>query len=234
MLIVSGNYAWLNWLTVVLALTTLSLPFGAPHATVAWPAFYGPLEWGVLGMTLALSVKPVLNLFSRDQAMNQSYNSIHLVNAYGAFGSVSKERVEVVVEGTESENPADETGWREYGFKGKPGDVKRLPPQVAPYHLRLDWMMWFLQFGAAVAIPGYYDKWFVRFVAKLLEADRAVLKLLRNDPFEGRPPRFVRARVFRYEYTTLSERRSSHAWWKRTQLHEYLPPMSAEDIARVA
>jgi hypothetical protein len=234
MLIVSGNYSWLNWLTVVLALTTLSLPFWSPAGLEAWPAFYGPLEWGVLGVTVALSVKPVLNLFSREQAMNQSYNSIHLVNTYGAFGSVSKERVEVVVEGTESDDPADQASWREYEFKGKPGGVGRRPRQVAPYHLRLDWMMWFLQFGAAVSIPGYYDSWFVRFVGKLLEADRAMLKLLRKDPFEGRRPKFVRARVFQYEYTTAAERRLSGNWWKRTQLNEYLPPMSAEQFAQLS
>ena len=37
--------------------------------------------------------------------------------------------------------------WREYGFKGKPGDVRRIPRQFAPYHLRLDWLMWFLPLG---------------------------------------------------------------------------------------
>jgi hypothetical protein len=238
-LIVSGNYSWLNWLTVVLAVTTLSdgvlrhvLPFAAPGELQDWPAFYGPFAWSLLGMTFVLSLKPVMNLFSRDQAMNLSYNSIHLVNTYGAFGSVSKERVEVVVEGTESEDPADPSGWREYEFKGKPGDVRRPPPQVAPYHLRLDWMMWFLQFGAAAAIPGYHERWFVRFAGKLLEADGAVLRLLRRDPFQGRRPRFVRARLFRYEYTTARERRLSRAWWKRTDIGEYLAPVSAGELAR--
>jgi hypothetical protein len=239
-LIVSGNYSWLNWLTAVLAVTTLSdgvlshvLPFAAPVALERWPAFYAPFVWSLLGATVALSVKPVLNLISSDQAMNQSYNAIHLVNTYGAFGSVSKVRLEVVVEGTESENRNDPAGWREYEHKGKPGDVRRLPPQVAPYHLRLDWMMWFLQFGSAARIPGYYEAWFVRFAAKLLQADRAVLKLLRKDPFEGRRPTFVRARMFRYEYTSLRERRETGAWWKRTEIGEYLPPVSAEDIARM-
>lgn len=238
-LIISGNYSWLNWLTAVLALTTLSdgvlshvLPFAAPVAFDPWPAFYAPLVWSLLGATFALSVKPVLNLVSNDQAMNQSYNAIHLVNTYGAFGNVSKVRLEVVVEGTESETP-DTAEWREYEHKGKPGDVRRLPPQVAPYHLRLDWMMWFLQFGASTRIHGYYETWFLRFVSKLLHADRAVLRLLRRDPFEGRRPTFVRARLFRYEYTTTRERRSTGAWWKRTELGEYLPPVSAETIARM-
>jgi hypothetical protein len=233
------SFAALNWLTVVLALTTLSdgvlghvLPFTAPARLEAWPAFYAPFTWSLVGMTLVLSIKPVLNLFSKDQAMNRSYNSIHLINTYGAFGSVSKERMEVVVEGSEAEDRADPSGWREYEFKGKPGDVRRCPSQVAPYHLRLDWMMWFLQFGAAVSIPGYYEAWFVRLAGKLLEADRGVLRLLRRDPFEGRRPKFVRARMFRYEYTTFRERRLSKAWWKRTLIDDYLPPISADELAR--
>ena len=58
------------------------------------------------------------------------------------------------------------TKWREYEFKGKPGDVDYVPPQIAPYHLRLDWLMWF------AAMSSYQDyPWFVNFVAKLLEGD---------------------------------------------------------------
>jgi hypothetical protein len=239
-LIVSGNYSWLNWLTVVLGLSTFSdgvlrhsLPFalgtGAAHA---WPAFYAPLSWVLVGVTAALSVKPTLNLFSREQAMNMSYNSLHLVNTYGAFGSVSKTRKEVVLEGSEAEDPTDPAGWREYEFKGKPGDVRRRPPQVAPYHLRLDWMMWFLQFSVARGAPGFYDTWFIRLVEKLLAAQPDVLRLLRHDPFAGRRPKFVRARLFRYEYTSRRERRETGAWWKRKELGEYLPPVSADELAR--
>jgi hypothetical protein len=240
-LIVSGNYSWLNWLTVVLGLSTLSdaalrhaLPFaraGAGAAQAA-PVFYVPLEWALVGMTLVLSVKPVLNLFSKRQAMNFSYNSVHLVNTYGAFGSVSKERQEVVLEGSEADDPADPAGWREYEFKGKPGDLRRRPPQVAPYHLRLDWLMWFLPFSPP-GMAGLYETWFIRLAGKLLAADRDLLRLLRRDPFEGRRPRFVRARLFRYRYTSRRERRETGRWWKRREIETYLPPVSADDVARL-
>ncbi|HVU51615.1 MAG TPA: lipase maturation factor family protein [Polyangia bacterium] len=242
LLIVSGNYSWLNWLTVVLGLSTLSdsvlrhvLPFALPAAPAlhAWPAFYAPLGWALVGVTAALSVKPTLNLFSRDQAMNMSYNALHLVNTYGAFGSVSKVRKEVVLEGSEADDPADAGAWREYDFKGKPGDVRRRPPQVAPYHLRLDWMMWFLPFSVYGAAPDLYETWFVRLVGKLLAAQPDVLRLLRRDPFAGRRPRYVRARLFRYEFTSRRERRETGAWWRRTELGEYLPPMSADDVERL-
>jgi len=182
-------------------------------------------------MTAALSIKPVLNLFSPRQAMNMSYNSIHLVNTYGAFGSVSKERREVVLEGSEEDDPADATAWREYELKGKPGDLRRRPPQVAPYHLRLDWMMWFLQFSEGVS--GLYETWFIRLAGKLLAADRCVLRLLRRDPFDGRRPRFIRARYYRYRYTSFRERRETGRWWERTELPDYLPPVSADDLERL-
>lgn len=86
------------------------------------------------------------------------------VNTYGAFGSVTKIRYEVVVEGTADESPTDEAAWREYEFLAKPGDLKRSPPVVSPYHLRLDWLMWFLPFSSWRANP-----WLLRLAAKLLQ-----------------------------------------------------------------
>jgi hypothetical protein len=238
-LIVSGNYSWLNWLTVVLGISTLSdavlvrlLPFAHAGAVSTAPAFYGPLGWALVGMTSVLSIKPVLNLFERRQAMNRSYNSVHLVNTYGAFGSISKERREVVLEGSEADDPEDPSGWREYELKGKPGDPRRMPPQVAPYHLRLDWLMWFLPLTAP-GIHGLYDTWFIRLAGKLLAADADLLRLLRRDPFAGRRPRFVRARLYRYRYTSFRERRESGRWWRRTEIEDYLPPVSADDVARL-
>ena len=96
--------------------------------------------------------------------MNASFNRWQLANAYGAFGTVTKERIEIVVEGTTDEDP-DAATWHEYGFKGKPGEVHRIPRQFAPYHLRLDWLMWFLPLGRSL------DDWFTAFLVKLLEAD---------------------------------------------------------------
>ena len=87
--------------------------------------------------------------------MNRSFNTLHLVNTYGAFGSVTRVRNEIVVEGTDEDVLTDDTVWREYAFRGKPGDVRRLPRQFAPYHLRLDWLMWF-----AALSPAYARTWF--------------------------------------------------------------------------
>ncbi len=223
----SGNYAWLNWITIVVALAALPdwllgalLPFARSGVAAPPPLFTA----GAIGLTLlvgALSYQPVRNLLGRRQLMNYSFNSLHIVNTYGAFGSVTRHRDEVIVEGTDDPDPTDDSTWREYEFKGKPGDPARMPLQVAPYHLRLDWLMWFLPLS-----PAYGEQWFLRFLEALLRNDSALLGLLRANPFPDRPPLTVRARLYRYRYTTWSERRSSGAWWVRELIGDYLPAVS--------
>ena len=225
-LVLSGNFAWLNVLTMTLAVATLDDAAFARMLPLARPAMDAPL-WhtgivvAVSALIAALSYRPARNLLSRRQLMNYSFDPFHIVGTYGAFGSVTKERDEVVIEGTEDVMLTVGTVWREYEFKGKPGDVRRRPRQYAPYHLRLDWLMWF----AAMSSPAYME-WFLPLVAKLLEADRATLALLRHDPFDGRRPRFVRARLYRYRFTTRAERRAMGAWWHRELVDEYLRPVS--------
>jgi hypothetical protein len=160
------------------------------------------------------------NLFSRHQLMNASFNRWHLVNAYGAFGSVTRVRNEVIVEGTRAEHPDDDAEWLAYEFKGKPGDPARIPRQYAPYHLRLDWLMWFLALGSRDT------RWFMVFLARLLEGDAATLRLLRTDPFSGTPPRWLRARVFRYRFATRQEKRSTGLWWIREEVGMLVPPVT--------
>jgi hypothetical protein len=215
-LIASGNFAWLNWLTVVIAASALP---GPAHHRGAAPLWFEVLVLAVAAALLALSYRPARNLLSRRQLMNASFDSLRLVNTYGAFGTVGRVRTEVVVEGTD--DPAGGPGavWREYGFRGKPGDVRRRPRQFAPYHLRLDWMMWF-----AALSPAYGRGWFRAFVERLLAGDRDTLRLLRHNPFPDRPPALVRARLYRYRFTTWQERRAGAGWWARTLVREYLPP----------
>ncbi|MDQ1006856.1 hypothetical protein QFZ82_001341 [Streptomyces sp. V4I23] len=219
-LVLSGNFAWLNWLTIVLALPAVdgSLIADGPELPDA-PLWYTVLVLIVAAGLLALSYRPVRNLLSRRQAMNRSYDPLHLVNSYGAFGTVGRVRYEIVVEGTDERVAHEGTVWREYGFKGKPGDVRRLPRQFAPYHLRLDWMMWF-----AALSPAYARSWFLPFVERLLDGDRDTLRLLAHNPFPDAPPVQVRARLYHYRFTTWQEWRRTGAWWHRTAIRDFLAP----------
>ncbi|MGW7055680.1 lipase maturation factor family protein [Streptomyces sp. NPDC054887] len=221
-LVLSGNFAWLNWLTVVLALSVIDFsPWAAAPDLPASPLWYEVVVLAVTALLVALSHRPARNLLSRRQAMNRSYDPLHLVNSYGAFGSISRVRQEIVVEGTDEPVVHRGTVWRAYEFKGKPGDPRRLPRQFAPYHLRLDWMMWF-----AALSPAYAYAWFDPFVERLLTGDPATLRLLRGNPFPDAPPTHVRARVYRYRFTTRRELRETGAWWHRTLVREFRPPMA--------
>ncbi|HZU13816.1 MAG TPA: lipase maturation factor family protein [Chloroflexota bacterium] len=228
-LVASGNFSWLNFMAILLALTTFD-DHVLGHVLPVTPASLAPLPlwWQILSVALTLMVVvlsywPVRNMLSRRQRMNFSFNRYHFVNSYGAFGSITKVRYEIILEGTGAELPLPDADWKAYEFKGKPGDPHRRPPQIAPYHLRLDWLMWF----AAMASP-FEHPWLLTFVEKLLANDRPTLKLLRHNPFPDRPPRFIRAQFYRYRFTTGQERRGTGAWWDRTLVAEYLPPLRLE------
>ncbi len=220
-LVLSGNFAWLNWLTIVLALSALDTsPVTEPRAYGATPPWFVALVCALTLLVAVLSYRPARNLFSRGQQMNASFDSLHLVNTYGAFGSVTRVRQEIVLEGTDAWRPGEDTVWREYEFHGKPGDPARRPRQFAPYHLRLDWMMWF-----AALSPAYTRGWFDAFVLRLLAGDPATLRLLRGNPFPDEPPAHVRALLYRYRFTTRAERGETGMWWHRTLVREYLSPV---------
>ncbi|MGN8026241.1 lipase maturation factor family protein [Microbacterium sp. 22242] len=226
-LVITGNFAWLNWATIVLAFSAIGLPLGPPHhlaTALPWTIDGLSLPWLVVTTAVGLlyvwlSVPAVRNLFSRTQAMNASFNRWQLANAYGAFGTVTKERIEIVIEGTMDADPAT-AEWREYGFKGKPGDLRRTPRQFAPYHLRLDWLMWFLPLGRM------YEDWFAMLLVRLLEADPRTLRLLGHDPFGGERPRQVRAVAYRYRFSTRAEKRETGAVWVRDRRRLVVRPLS--------
>jgi hypothetical protein len=228
LIMASGNLSWLNFLTIVLALPLIDgrwlgrlLPIHIPELTALHPVHKSLLVSAAL-LVVLLSIQPIRNMLSPRQIMNTSFNAYHLVGTYGAFGSITRMRYEVVVEGTGEAAPNASTKWREYEFKGKPGDVARMPAQIAPYHLRLDWLMWF-------AAMGTYDDhpWFPRFVAKLLEGDAATLALLRTNPFPEGPPRWVRAELYQYDFTTPDEHRRTGHWWRREPVGIWFPPATS-------
>jgi Lipase maturation factor len=222
-LILGGNLSWLNWLTIVLAIATLDdrflswLPVTRPVLQPV-PAAQKIATVGLAAVVAVLSIPPTLNMLSAGQVMNTAFNPLQIVNTYGAFGSVTKDRYEIVIEGTDADSISPVTIWREYEFKGKPGDLRYRPPIVAPYHMRLDWLMWF----AAMSTPSEHP-WFASLLLKLLEDDRATLTLLRTNPFPNRPPRWIRAQLYLYHFTTEEERRRTGAWWTRQLAAPYFP-----------
>lgn len=232
-LILSGNLSFLNWLTLVIALAcfddralsrlvprrwleplleaeSAALPLSRSRRSVLALLVFGV---GVL------SINPLVNLLSPTQRMNEAYDPFHLVNSYGAFGSVSRRRYEVVLEGCGT-SALDTCQWREYELPCKPGDVQRRPCVVAPYQLRLDWQMWFAALGTYEQQP-----WIVHLMYKLLSGERAVKTLLASDPFPERPPKYVRALLYEYQFSRPGE----EAYWRRTLVGEYVRPVALHD-----
>jgi hypothetical protein len=231
-LMLSGNFAWLNLLTLVIALSVIDgrwyaavLPVDPP-ARLSSPTWFTAVVVVLTAVVAVLSWWPVRNMLSRGQQMNVSFTRWRLVNSYGAFGSVTRIRREVIIEATDDPSPGPDTEWREYEFRGKPGNPYRRPPQVAPYHLRLDWLLWFVAIS-----PGYARGWLVPFLGKLLLADRPMLRLLRSAPFGDQRPAFVRARMMRYRFTTRAERRATGAWWHRDDDRELVAPLSLDQVS---
>ncbi len=229
-LILSGNLSWLNYLTIVIAIACFDDAFLGKFIRLKMPLTVAPTIFrkGILvifaGLVLYLSVNPALNLFSPSQIMNASFEPLHLVNTYGAFGSVTKSRDEVILEGTDDHVITPKTQWREYEFKAKPGDIHRQPPIVAPYHLRLDWLMWF----AAMSDWRYYP-WLLNLVSKLLHNDAEILKLMDKNPFTDHPPYYIRAVLYHYRFTNAEEKKKTGDWWVRNPVRLYLPPLSLDN-----
>jgi hypothetical protein len=82
--------------------------------------------------------------------------------------------------------------------------------------------MWF----AAMSTPDEYP-WTLHFVWKLLHNDEPALSLLASNPFPQKPPRYIRAVLYHYEFARPGN--PEGAWWKRTRLGLWLPALSADD-----
>ncbi|MDQ6845058.1 MAG: lipase maturation factor family protein [Bacteroidota bacterium] len=234
-LILSGNLSFLNWLTIIPALACFDDGFWArllPGKLVRQARVAAQnavpsrsmltTAWAVTAIVILLSIRPALNMLSSTQIMNTSFDPLELVNTYGAFGTVGQERPNVVFEGTMDENPNDSSNWKPYIYKGLPVSPARRPPQIAPYQLHLDWQMWF----ASMASPDEYP-WTFNLVWKLLHNDAGTVSLFAFNPFPGKPPRYIRAVLYRYMFARPGN--PKRLWWNRERIGLWLPAMSIND-----
>jgi hypothetical protein len=142
----------------------------------------------------------------------------HSINGYGLFRSMTTARPEIVLEAS-----TDGTSWTEIELRWKPGDPSRRPRLIAPHQPRLDWQMWF-----AALDPRGAD-WLGALAQRILQGEDAVLDLLDAPEWREQPPRYVRLRYFRYEFTDRAERRATGAWWRRESLGELTGRISLDE-----
>ncbi|MDD4931863.1 MAG: lipase maturation factor family protein [Methylacidiphilaceae bacterium] len=224
-ILLTGNHAFYNWLTLVLcfsllddsllgrALPRLSLEALPPpllqrrlSPILAALLFLLslPLFVAVLGVRLPPSLEIVL----------RSIGPFRSVNDYGAFAVMTTRRLEIVIEGSR-----DGVSWLPYPFRWKPGELRKMPAFVAPYQPRLDWQMWFAALNGPERTP-----WFPRLVLRLLEGSPEVAALFASNPFPGSAPTYVRALLYDYRFSSWAELQHTGSWWQRYLLGVYLPP----------
>jgi predicted DCC family thiol-disulfide oxidoreductase YuxK len=235
----TGNYCFFNLLTIALCLLLVDdavwrrrrgALLGGTRAVVSHSlarrlSIY--VAVAVMIITLPVNAWLIYSAFEPDaqpprlvERLDGYFERFRIVNGYGLFRVMTKDRKEIVIEGS-----ADGIDWLPYEFKWKPGDVMRAPGWCAPHQPRLDWQMWF----AALGSPRE-RLWFQNLVYRLLQGKSDVTALFGRNPFPIAPPRYIRAVFYRYRFTTAAEHRQTGAWWKRHELGEYLSSVSLEDF----
>jgi predicted DCC family thiol-disulfide oxidoreductase YuxK len=240
----TGNYCFFNLLTIALCLLLIddAAVFRMEGRAPASPASLElrPLKTesianrlsryaatAVIIVTLPINAWLIFSAFKPQTqppsllaTLYEQLEAFRIVNGYGLFRVMTKDRGEIVLEGS-----ADGLEWLPYEFKWKPGDVKRPPGWCAPHQPRLDWQMWFAALGSPRENP-----WLLGLIVRLLQGSRDVNGLLAHNPFPEKPPRFIRAMFYRYRFASTAELRQAGAWWKRQELREYVPALSLDQL----
>ncbi len=166
--------------------------------------FYATMAELMWMFSLQLPVAPVAAL-----------EPFRIANRYGLFGIMTRGRYEIEFQGSD-----DGKSWVPYAFRYKPQDPNKPPGIYAPYQPRFDWNLWFASLGSWQDYPIV-----TRTEVRLLSNDGDVLDLFANNPFPNGPPHEVRAVIWQYWFTTVSEKRRQGLWWRRQFLGSYAPTL---------
>ena len=235
-LILSGNYGWINYLTLVMIIPC----FDDSFLQKITPSFihkliksknslekkenrYLPIQIVVSLIILYLSIKPLKNLIGPRQIMNASYDRFALVNTYGLFGGITKNRFEIIMKRTKDKKITKETIWKEYSIPCKPGIISKKPCIASPYHYRLAWQIWF-----AAIDKNRIQPWLVHWVYKILLHKKEALSLLEDNPFPKVPPSHIKMDLYLYSFYHPKKDNPTNKtlWYKRKFIRSYLPPLN--------
>jgi len=143
----------------------------------------------------------------------QGLEPFRIANQYGLFEVMTHGRYEVEFQGSN-----DGQNWMPYPFLHKPQALNQAPGIYAPYQPRFDWNLWFASltdWQQASIVPLTEER--------LLDGDRDVLALFKGNPFPNAPPKYVRAMLWQYWFTSEAEKRATGNWWRRELLRLYAP-----------
>jgi len=141
-----------------------------------------------------------------------------IANQYGLFAVMTRGRYEIEFQGSN-----DGQNWTPYPFCHKPQALNKAPGIYAPYQPRFDWNLWF------ASLTGYENAQIVPLTEeRLLDNDPVVLSLFCGNPFPNAPPKYVRAVLWQYWFTTLQQKHDTGDWWRRQYLGIYAPVLAKE------
>jgi len=216
-IILTANYAFLNYLTLTLGFLLLDdavfekLGFDTPAtAPVTWNA-WAKMRAAVLAFLWYATVAAYLPPDSPWGLPAQAIAPFRIADRYGLFAVMTTERDEIEFQGSR-----DGTTWTAYPFRYKPQDPATPPGIYAPYQPRFEWNLWF-----AALNPPEYDPWVVATQARLLENEPSVVRLFVSNPFAAAPPTQLRTVLWRYWFTDWATRRRTGRWWNREFLGAY-------------
>ena len=226
-IVATGNYGFFNWLAIILCLSLVddrhwswlfntkknkpNPPLKKYQMIPSYCLLCFVIVMGGLNL-LRIFGAPSLSWMSPVEKINRNF---YLVNSYGLFSVMTTKRFEIRLQFSNDLNE-----WEDMDFKYKPDREKKRPPFLLFHMPRLDWQMWF------AALTPHPPRWFQRFVYRLLNKDYAVLKLMGHDSFVDRPPKYIRAVLFDYRFSTVDEFFDEGKWWKQTYKGDYLFPTS--------
>jgi hypothetical protein len=206
-IIATGNYAFLNYLVLLLGFTIVCNQ--PPLKTPPWRERLG---WSGF---VAYALVTTLGFSGVWKAPQRLLSPFRIGENYGLFAVMTRARYELEFQGT-----LDGKTWVAYPFRYKPQDPYRAPGIYAPLQPRFEWDLWFASLDDVSDWP-----WIVTAQERLLEREPTVLRLFARDPFDGKPPAAVRVIKWQYWFTTPAERRATGAWWRRKEIGEYTPTL---------
>ncbi len=222
-IILTANYAFLNYLVLVLGVFLLDdrvcarlrllVPAAEARVRPRWRAWgaAAALIWIFYSTVAALAAffLPVPHLLALPARVLAPFR---VANAYGLFAVMTPERYEIEFQGSTDGGKT----WVAYPFRYKPQDPFQAPGIYAPYQPRFEWNLWFASLG-----EWKENQWVVLTQERLLEHSPSVLALFARDPFDGRAPTQVRAVLWKYWFTDLATKRRTGRWWWRRVLGPY-------------
>ena len=230
-ILITGSYTFFNWLAILLCITLLDDKVIKKCSPVRLMAFISAVKHRIPDSPSVLKkaivvITPCILLISSIQFIGiltplpevvreplRWVGPFRTINTYGLFAIMTTVRPEIFIEGSQ-----DGDSWHEYTFKWKPGDIEDRPSYPAPHQPRLDWQMWFAALGTYQNNP-----WLLNCMVRLMEGSAPVIALFRTNPFPDTPPRYIRAVVYDYTFTTYKTGQETDAWWKREYMGLYTP-----------